>query len=457
MKEVKYLIVGNGVAGNKSAETIRKKDKSSSILIIGKENKHFYYRPQLADFILDNVDEEKIMARNENFYKEKKIELLLGRKVIEIDGKTKLVILDNGEKIKYKKLLIATGISPYTDNNGFGLKNLNDAKKIKQLLPQINDVLVYGEYIFILELMRALVHANKRITYLCPQERLWKDLFDEKASWYLEQLFISKGINILYQTKIEKIEKEPKGRFLIRTNTNSTINSDMCFIASYYDINEEIFLNAGLEYANPGIYVNKYLETNIKDIYAAGDIAQPKYESPSTFIHLGWQRASIQGEIGGKNMLGESTEFNPLSTSIHVRFDLTDLIIAGEVSSPLEKWGEDIILESVTDNYYKRIHIKDNIVKGLIFTGGLRGLARTKDLLIKQTSLTSAEKHILKKDLVEGYGETISLQVACPICKTILDLPITIEVGEKIECEVCGAELKIARTKVSLTKCLKPV
>lgn len=456
MKKVKYLIVGNGVSGNKAAEVIKEREPKSSVLIISDEEKHFYYRPQLADFILGNIEEKRIMAREARYYEKKGIELLLGKKVSKIIAKEKVVILEDDTKLKYEKLLLSTGLSPYRPEAGFGLKSLNDAKMIKDLLPEIKDVLISGEYIFILELMRVLVHAGKRLTYLCAEERLWQDLLDERASWYLEQLFIAKGINIIYRTKIEKIEKDLRGRTLIRTDTRSTINADICFIADYYDPNQNIFLEAGLECVEKGISVNQYLETNIKDIYAAGDIARPRSGAPSAFIYVGWQRASIQGEIAGRNMCGEKVEFNPLTTTLHVRFDLTDLIIAGKMPPSSTKWNEDIILESISDNYYKRIHIDDSVVKGLIFIGGFRGLARSKELLINQVKLNPAEKYILQKDLVEGYGETISLQMACPICKTILDLPITIEVGQKLECEVCAARLRVARTKVSLVKCLEP-
>jgi len=82
-------------------------------------------------------------------------------------------------------------------------------------------------------------------------------------------------------------------------------------------------------------------------------------------------------------------------------------------------------------------------------------LARVKELLAEGSRLSGSEKFVLQKELVEGYGDTISLQMACPVCKTILDLPITVEVGEKVICEVCGAESVVSRTRVSMVKYLE--
>lgn len=458
--KIDYLCIGNGVASNSAVEKIREKDSKSSIAIVGDEEFDFYYRPQLPDYLLDRVDDNRIVSVTEKEYSEKNIRLIKSRRVVAIDPDNRKVKLDNGDELEYKKLLIATGLSPFKSPIGF--QTLSDVKRLKEIISKINEVLIGGEYIFLLELVRALITLKKKIIFLCKGKRLLEDLLDERASWHLEQLLISNGVNLLYQTEIDKVDTNPEGKYLIHTRhpnlsgqRKDIISVDLYFLADYEEKNKNMFINAGLEYAEAGIWIDRYMRTNVKDIYAAGDVARVRNGYPPNILRVGWQRAKLQGEIAGENMLGGNVEFNPFSTAIHIRFGRINFLFAGELPPTLQGCSEDIVLESLPDNYYKRVHIQDGVVKGFVFVGGTRGLARVKELLAEEVHLSGSEKFVLQKELVEGYGDTISLQMACPVCKTILDLPITVEVGEKVICEVCGAESVVSRTKVSMVKYLE--
>lgn len=458
--KIDYLCIGNGVATNSAVNKIREKDNKSSIAIIGDEDIDFYYRPQLPDYLLERVDDKKIVATSKEEYKSKNIQLIKSCRVIAIEPERKKVRLNNGEEIEYRKLLIATGLFPFKSPLGF--QTLSEVKKLKEIIPAINEVVVAGEYIFLLELIRALITLKKKIIFLCRGKRLLENLLDERASWHLEQLLISNGVNLLYRTEIEKVEMSPEGKYLIHTRhpekseeRKDIISCDIYFLADYDEKNRDMFIKAGLEYAEAGIWIDRYMRTNINDIYAAGDVARVRNGYPPNILRVGWQRAKLQGEIAGENMTGGNVEFNPFSTAIHIRFGRINFLFAGELAPTLQGCAEDIVLESLPDNYYKRVHIQDGVVKGFVFVGGTRGLARTKELLAEGYKLSESEKFVLQKELVEGYGDTISLQMACPVCKTILDLPITVEVGEKVICEVCGAESVVSRTKVSMVKYLE--
>ncbi len=458
--KIDYLCIGNGVASNSAVDKIREKDKKSSIAIVGDEEFDFYYRPQLPDYLLDRVDDNRIVSVSEKQYSEKNIKLIKSRQVVAIEPENRKVKLDNGEELEYKKLLIATGLSPFTSPIGF--QTLSDVKKLKEIISNINEVVIGGKYIFLLELVRALITLKKKIIFLCKGKRLLEDLLDERASWHLEQLLISNGVNLLYQTEIDRIDTSTDGKYLVHTRHSNIsgqrkdiISTDIYFVADYDEKNKNMFINAELEYAESGIWVDRYMRTNKSDIFAAGDVARVRNGYPPNILRVGWQRAKLQGEIAGENMMGGNVEFNPFSTAIHIRFGRINFLFAGELPPTLQGCAEDIVLESLPDNYYKRVHIQDGVVKGFVFVGGTRGLARVKELLAEGSRLSGSEKFVLQKELVEGYGDTISLQMACPVCKTILDLPITVEVGEKVICEVCGAESVVSRTRVSMVKYLE--
>ncbi|RKY37828.1 MAG: hypothetical protein DRP73_01100 [Candidatus Omnitrophota bacterium] len=458
--KIDYLCIGNGVASNSAVDKIREKDKKSSILIIGDEDFDFYYRPQLPDYLLDRVNDDKIVPVSEEDYKNKNVQVMKSRRVVAIDPDSRKVRLDDGNEVEYKKLLIATGLSPFKSPMGF--QNLGEVKKLKEIISRISEIVIAGEYIFLLELVRALITLNKKIIFLCKGKRLLEDLLDERASWHLEQLLISSGVNLLYHTEINKVDVNPEGKYLIHTRHSGQsserkdiISCDLYFLAEYEEKNKEMFINAGLEYAEAGIWIDRFMRTNKKDVFSAGDVARVRNGYPPNILRVGWQRAKLQGEIAGENMAGGNVEFNPFSTAIHIRFGRINFLFAGELPPTLQGCAEDIVLESLPDNYYKRVHIQEGVVKGFVFVGGTRGLARVKELLADGSRLSGSEKFVLQKELVEGYGDTISLQMACPVCKTILDLPIIVEVGEKVICEVCGAESVVSRTRVSMVKYLE--
>ncbi len=453
MKKVDYLVLGNGVAANSAIDTLRKKKKKASVLIIGDEDFEFYYRPQLPDYLLNRVSDDKIIKRKKSFYKNNNIELLKSKRVVKIIPQKKEVLLQDNKKVHYSKLLVATGLSPY--KSPFSFQTLGDVKNLQKIIDRIKDVLITGEYIFVLELLRALTGKGKRVSYVCKGARLFENLLDERASWHLEQLLISQGVSLIYNTEIVKALLHADGKYLIQMSQGSKICVDIYFSADFDDKNKDMFLDAGISYAESGIWVNRNMETNKKGIYAAGDVARVKNGYPPNVLRVGWQRAKQQGEIAGLNMQGERKAFNPFATALHIRFGSINFLLAGEMPATSFGCGGDIILESTPDNYYKRVHIEDGVVKGFVFVGGTRGLARVKELLSEGIVLTKSEKFVLQRELEEGRGETISLQASCPTCKTILDLPMTVEIGKNIICEVCGADSVVSRTKVSKVKYLE--
>lgn len=119
-----YVIIGNGVAGIKATEEIRKFDSSCKITMVGEEGYPFYYRPQLPRFVCGSVDEGKLWGKKKDFYEKNGVTLLLGKKVIKVRDSKNEVVLSDETVINYDSLLIATGGSikskeyPGSDLNG---------------------------------------------------------------------------------------------------------------------------------------------------------------------------------------------------------------------------------------------------------------------------------------------------------------------------------------------------
>ena len=111
--QVDYIIVGNGIAGLSAAETIRKKDGNGKILMISAEEYLTYYRVKLSHFISKDFTEKDFFVHDENWYKERNIDLILGKSVSKINTDLNELELSDGSKISYHKLLLANGSRPF--------------------------------------------------------------------------------------------------------------------------------------------------------------------------------------------------------------------------------------------------------------------------------------------------------------------------------------------------------
>ncbi len=109
---MKYLIIGNCAAGVNAVEGIREFDTKGEITLISDENYPAYCRCLITNYVIGTHKEKDILLTGANFYKEKKVNLLLGEKVKQVNTKKNTVVLDDGKTISFDKLLIATGASP---------------------------------------------------------------------------------------------------------------------------------------------------------------------------------------------------------------------------------------------------------------------------------------------------------------------------------------------------------
>ena len=109
MKQVEYLIIGNGIAGLSAAKEIRKNDRDGNILMVSREPYLTYYRPRLTNGLYEGIRAEDILVHKESWYKENDIQVLLNRHVNNIDVENNRIELSEGETIGYKNLLLATG------------------------------------------------------------------------------------------------------------------------------------------------------------------------------------------------------------------------------------------------------------------------------------------------------------------------------------------------------------
>ena len=168
---MKYIIIGNGVAGTTAAAAIRKTDSTGEIQILTEEPYPFYSRIRLMEYISGDVDLSKLQIKNQAWYEENKIQLALNNRVTEIDSVAREVVTPSGEKFSYDKLLLATGAVSFlppikgSDKKGvFTLRNIEDAEAIKKYAQGKSKALLIGGGLLGLEVGNSLRKAGLTVS-----------------------------------------------------------------------------------------------------------------------------------------------------------------------------------------------------------------------------------------------------------------------------------------------------
>jgi nitrite reductase (NADH) large subunit len=166
-----YLIIGNGVAGTTAAENIRANDPDGKITIVTDEDLPFYYRIRLNDFLAGEIDEQGLIAKQDQWYLDKNIELKLDTMITGADPAAKTVHTVNNETLHYDKLLVANGSHPFMPpikgkekNNVHSLHTIQDVREISLSCQHCKQVVLIGGGLLGIETGFALSKLGKEIT-----------------------------------------------------------------------------------------------------------------------------------------------------------------------------------------------------------------------------------------------------------------------------------------------------
>ena len=315
---MKYVIIGSGIAAISAAKEIDKISRNSNITIIGKEPILPYKRYLLTEFFCNNIKDLELFYNTENLFNSKRnrVSLRKGEFIKSIDTRNMTVKFHHNEIMKYDKLLIATGGVPVLNHN---LKKYSqyitryysyrDILTIKKKINEIKHVVVSGEGLSILDLLNALIKQKKQITYIINGSKTDFHLLDKNINEELHELLSAKDIRIIGNDKIERIEKQD-GKFTVSTFKEIEIKCDMICAWDQYRPNIDFINGTDIE-KQYGILIDQYFQTNIDNIYAAGDCVEIYHPVLKDYwINFGWPNALKQGFLAGKNMAGEEKEYN---------------------------------------------------------------------------------------------------------------------------------------------------
>jgi len=399
---MKYVIAGNGVAGTTAAAFIRKIDNDGMITIISEEAYPFYSRIRLIDFLSGDVDEKSIVLKKNTWYDENKINLILNTEVTDIDVAKKELTISPDKKLKYDKLLMATGGIPFVpaiagaDKKGvFTLRTLKDAIAIREYAGMGNKrLLIIGGGVLGLEAGNALRKSGISVAVVEFFTRLLPRQMDTEGADILRTQMEKMGFTFNLGTKTKEIFGADKVEGVLLED-GKRIDCDMIIISAGVRPNAALAQKAGLK-IEKGLIVNDRMETELPDIYAAGDLVQHR----GVFYGI-WPAAEKQGEVAGINMAEGSAVYESTTISNFLKIAGVGLVAAGNIDA--EGNHESIVIKDPGKFIYKKLVIKENTIIGAILYGDIKDMSSILKAIKNRTDI-SAIRNELENWKLEGLG-----------------------------------------------------
>ena len=379
--ETEYLIIGNSAGGIAAAEAIREVDREGAITIVSEEPYFAYSRPLISEYLAGERSLDSMLLRPVDFYERNKIEALLGVRVARVDFGHKLVELEDGRRMAWRKLLLATGGSPIiptlkgSHRKGvFTFTTLEDAKKIREAVDPQCKVVVIGGGLIGVSLAQALVHRGVAVVMVELMDRVLGTALDAEASHLVEEALRRRQIEIgLGQTVKEIVGRPEDARRVggVILEDGRTIACDGVVFAIGVAPRTELVAGSAVT-VNRGIVVDRHMATSCRGVYACGDAAEA-YD----FIHKTdrlipvWPNAVAGGRVAGYNMAGRRISYDG-STGMNALncFGLST-VAAGLVEPKDDPSCEVLATSSAANAAYRRIVLRNNRIVGMVFVGDI--------------------------------------------------------------------------------------
>lgn len=444
---MRYVIVGNGVAGTKAAETIRKRDAQGEILILSAEPVPFYRRPALVDYFLEGWPPEGLLGHAPSFYERARIDLRLATEATGLDPAAHRLTLAGGETLAYDRLLLAVGVNlprgwlPGSDLAGvFTLRGLADVEAMRQATARARRAVVLGEGVTGPEMLRALRGLNLEVAYLLEGARFWENALSPEASQLVEERLRSAGVEVQPDREVVGFEGADGRVRAVLLKGGARVPADAVGIAAGFAPPLDWAVAAGL-HVKKRVIVDDYLATNLPDVYAAGDAVRLEAEGRS----FGWLRAWHQGTLAGINMTGGRTPYRQRTVSLSTRAFGLPILVLGE-TNPRGIRVRRIVGDYPQGGVHKEIVLdEEDRVIGALMVGDVGEASHVEDLVRKHLPYEQVDPELKRRLFDLRYWAPAGAEVLCPVCKFLVQVGAEELRQGRVACPICGVEFALRR------------
>jgi 3-phenylpropionate/trans-cinnamate dioxygenase ferredoxin reductase component len=323
-----FVIAGASLAGAKAAEALREEGFDGRVVLIGAEDERPYERPPLSkEYLRGEVGREKVYVHEEGFYAEHDIDLRLGRTAVGLDPASRELALDDGQRLRYDRLLLATGARPRrlsipgADLDGvLYLRDVEDSDLLRERLDRGGAVVVVGAGWIGAEVAASARQRGLEVTVLDPLAVPLERVLGPEVGGVYRDLHADHGTRLLLGTGVAAFEGGAAVE-RVRTSDGRVLDCDFVVVGVGAEPRSELAAGAGLE-VQDGIVVDALLRTGSPEVFAAGDVANahhPFYGEGIRVEH--WGNALEQGPAAARGMLGRTEPYERLPYFFSDQYD----------------------------------------------------------------------------------------------------------------------------------------
>lgn len=384
-----FVIVGGGAAGYTAAQTLREDGFAGRIVMITREDRTPYDRPNLSkDYLQGHAEPAWMPLRPDDFYQHNGIEIQRSKTVESIDARTRTITFAGGETLPCDGLLIATGGTPRTlDLPGSDLKNIfvlrsfHSADEIIAAAESAQTIAVIGASFIGMEAAASLRQRGKSVTVIAPDRVPFEKVFGREIGEMFRRVHESHSIafrlgdNVKGFTGNEKVEG-------VQLASGETIAADLVVVG--IGVRPATGFLTGVElHKDGGVIADKNLRIG-PDIYAAGDIVHfPDARTGETARIEHWRVAEQQGRTAAHNMAGKPSEFDAVPFFWTTQFDAT-LNYIGHAKD----WDEIVVDGDVAKKDFIAYYLKDGRIAAIAGMNRDKELAEFEDMMRRDGKLT---------------------------------------------------------------------
>lgn len=325
-----FVIVGASLAGANAAAQLRKKGFDGRIVLVGEERDRPYERPSLSKEYLRGAEErEALDVHAPAFYDEQSIDLRTSAHAVAIDSKTRDVVLEDGTRLRYDRLLLATGAVPRrlevpgSDLAGVHvLRTVADAEAIRERAAGARRVVVIGGGWIGSEVAASLRQLGSPVALIAPGATPLERVLGPEVGAVYRDLHLAHGVELFMNQRAVAFRGRTSVE-AVETGDGTHLESDLVVVGVGAQPRAELAVAAGLEVGD-GIHVDENLETSVPGIFAAGDVAAAWHPLLKARIRVEhWDNARRQGRAAAQNMLGNAEPYIRIPYFYSDQYDLS--------------------------------------------------------------------------------------------------------------------------------------
>ncbi|MET7968347.1 FAD-dependent oxidoreductase [Micromonospora sp. NPDC005305] len=324
-----FVIVGAGLAGARAAQTLREEGFDGGVVVIGDEPERPYERPPLSKGLLTGgAEPDSVFVHDAGWYAEHDVDLRTAARAVAVDRAAREVRLADGQRLRYDKLLLATGATPRdlaapgTDLDGvLRLRTLADSRRIAAALVDGAHLVIVGAGWIGLEVAAAARQRGATVDVVETAALPLRRVLGDEIARVFANLHRDHGVTFHFDAEVREIRGTGRVSSVLLAD-GTELPADAVVVAVGVRPNTELATAAGLAVEN-GIHVDASLRTADPDVHAAGDVANAYHPVLRRRLRVEhWANALHGGPAAARAMLGQAVSYDDLPYFYTDQYDL---------------------------------------------------------------------------------------------------------------------------------------